>query len=219
MKKIGTVYSIVDNNQPMKKSAILNTVYENYGYVLTVYSMAERTTISPERLTHPTIYFVLEGDLHIDSKEVTMTLEEAEVHTLQYIYRPANSLWGFHTEKDCVFTELILLSTSEIDRSLIQNRKGFFTGYISFKQHDSYVKQFVNDIHLKADIISMDCNTSFDMVEKGAVLLTCLEGNGEIIYKGKQMPFGTLQSFEVPSDEHLTITTEGRMKLLRIVYL
>ncbi len=219
MKEIGTVYSIVENNLPMKKSAILNTVYENYGYVLTVYSMAENTTISPERLTHPAIYFVLEGDLHIDSKEVKMTPEESQLRTLQYIFRPVNSLWGFQVDKDCVFTELILLNTSKIDETLCREKKGFFAGYISFKQHDSYVKRFVDDIHLKADIVSLDFNASIVMKEKGAVLITCLEGTGEILHDGKQMAFGKLDSFEVPSDEPLTINAKERMKLLRIMYL
>ena len=147
------------------------------------------------------------------------TPEESQLRTLQYIFRPVNSLWGFQVDKDCVFTELILLNTSEIDETLCREKKGFFAGYISFKQHDSYVKRFVDDIHLKADIVSLDFNASIVMKEKGAVLITCLEGTGEILHDGKQMAFGKLDSFEVPSDEPLTINAKERMKLLRIMYL
>ncbi|MCR5796060.1 MAG: hypothetical protein K6G61_12025 [Solobacterium sp.] len=212
-EKTGIVFSIAEINEPPRRSVVENTVYENYGYQVRHYSIAKDMTIVPERYTHHTLYYINQGVLHIEYK-VDDVPEEIIVEEGKSIIRPAYMLCGFRADEDCVFTELILPSTSNISPLLREGKIFCMPDMISFRQNDTYEIRLIDDRDLQFSLHSLDAGTKLQIrSDMTYIFVTILDGEGEITEKDSTYSIAKGESFCSVENE-VTLSSAGRMKLM-----
>lgn len=214
-EKTGIVYSIAETNEPPSRSVIENTVYENYGYKIRHYSIAENMTIVPERYTHHTLYFVSQGTLHIEYKADDERMEKILGEGMSII-RPADQLWGFSSSQDCVFSELILPSTSNISSLLEEDVIFRLSDMISFRQHDSYELKLIDDTDLQFALLSLDEDTESVLDNNMTFLfVTVLYGEGDLSEKGNTYRMGRHESY-CTKEKEISVSSEKRTKMMAL---
>ena len=212
-EKTGIVFSIAEINEPPRRSVVENTVYENYGYQVRHYSIAKNMTIVPERYTHHTLYFINQGTLHIEYK-VDDVPEEIVIGEGRSMIRPAYMLCGFYADEDCVFSELILPSTSNISPLLSEGKIFCLPDMLSFRQYGTYEIRLIDDRDLQFSIYSLDKGTELRIAsDMTYIFVTILDGEGEITEKDSTYTIGENESF-CSAENEVTLSSEGRMKLM-----
>lgn len=173
------IYKPAVLNRPIQQSVVSNTIYDNYGYVMTYYSMGAGTEISPERLNHHAAYYIDEGKVTgvYNENQTSYELKQGDLYI-----RPANVLMGFHADEDAVFTEFIFPNTSNVGALLAAGAVLPFASLISFRQNGEYRVSLIDDPNADLYLESYDAGVSGEERKVSQkVMLLVLEGRGKII--------------------------------------
>ena len=203
-----------DNNQPLYRSVIHNTTYENYGYVYTHMSMGKDTVIVPERLKNHAFYFGESGTVDIEYKEDGIR-KIVRIRQGDVIIRRAGMLCGFRAIEDTVVSELVFPKTSKTSTLLVEGLLMRLENFVSYKSGDVNSAYLIDDINFKLYVDALDKGT---MVETDSApcerMFTILEGTGIVAYKYRESPINKGETFVVPRGRAYRLTATERMKLV-----
>lgn len=170
------IFSLIRDNQPMKKSVIDNPTFVSSGYGLSLCAMGAETSIPAERVKRPALYIVMQGELlievHDEQPYRTIVLKPGEVYV-----RHTDVLVGFRANVDCIFMSQSFRDTAEFAEEINFVEKMPLDQWLSLAGPESY-RVILDGKSLFGGFFGYTEGTQWSSkVVQGSTLYICLEGS------------------------------------------
>jgi quercetin dioxygenase-like cupin family protein len=209
----GQVYMMYEQNQPMPHTIVENAVYERNGYTVMIVSMGTGTEMSPERLRHPALYTVIQGEVGIavrGSSPRSLNLKVGE-----FWYREPNKLCGFSCNEDTIFAVLTTHQTVNIPDKIRTGEICELEKYISAKPKEKVEDRIIDDPIMKGYLVALGAGYVYPVQCKDDVcFIAGVKGRGSILIENKNMPLTGGQGYLLQQNKQMKILTAAGMKLL-----
>lgn len=213
-EKPGNVYTIADNNKPLPLSTITNTTYEADGYTITHYSLGAGTGMAPVRYAHPALYIVARGTLLVDYKENDIR-KQAVIEPGGAFVRPAHEVCAFHSDTDCVYTEIGVPLTAGIHQKIKERAVFYVANLLQYKAKAVARMDLLYDDSFQMFLLALDEGTKGeDMHAPGDTILSVLEGTVDLHYQDREFEMCAEQSFLVEAGAFHGLWANGKCKVL-----
>lgn len=201
--EIGTVLNISALNRPVRAQVITEPVYDG----VDLYSLGKDTDIPVRTLPNYHCFFLLSGKLNVFTRDKLSVKASREMTTGQGIIVPMDEAAGSTVLEDSVVVEAYL--GRKLDNCSIQPMEPFTVRSLVAYQPGKAVQKilFVSGF-MTLEAAAMDMRTEMkDQQAKGELILTGLEGEGIVIYLGKESTLHSGESFRIKNGTAYSLKT------------
>jgi|LAHS01.1.fsa_nt_gb hypothetical protein len=212
----GTVINISSVNKPMRGQVIVEDVYDG----VTLYSLANDTDIPVQRNINYHCLFLLMGKLNVYTRDRLSIKESKEIFGGQAIVLPLNEPVGSTVLDDSVAVEVTL--GRKIDGDKVHSMEPFRPRDMVRYQPGRAVQETIfTSGFVVFNICALDMNTEMNGLKgTGEQILTGLEGEGIICYKGKEFVMHAGENFRVEHDvEYGLKTVNTQFKVSQLIHV
>lgn len=202
--EVGTVLNIQNLNRPVHGQVITEDVYDG----VTLYSLAQGTDLPVQTNPNYHCYFVLAGKLNVYLRDRMSVIASKIVSYGQGIVVPYDEAVGCTALEGTVVTEVVLgkkLETQKIRPMEVFTVKDLLAYQTGMAVHDTAL----NSGYSKLNIDALDMNTVLqDLLAEGELIVTCLDGEGSVIYNGKESTLHFGENYRIKSGTHYSLQTK-----------
>lgn len=186
-EKIGTVFSIADDNIPIPGCSVSKQIN---GF-LTYYSLSENTDISAEIYLYHKLLIVMDGSCKIYGNNGTKKLD-----TNDCIVTLTDTPVGIKTDTGTVYAEITIRRTDNMN-SVINAGEVFQLKELLPYQEDKIVNiDVVHNDRMKFALMAFDEGTGLsEHAAPGEAIVFALDGEAVIGYEGKEHPIKAGEQF------------------------
>lgn len=213
----GAILNLGAQSRPVAGCTISEEIYSEAadgGQSVTLFSLAEDTSISAERYPHPAMYITLSGAPVFFSPDESRRLPVAEGCA---IATDGNADFGVEAPGDCVYLEIGLRKDTVMNK-VVKNREVFrLKDLLPYQEGKIVNMDIASSASMKFVVMSFDAGTGLKPhAAPGDALLTCLDGEGVITYEGKDYAIreGEQFVFEKGGLHAVRAVTQFKMSLL-----
>ncbi|MCR5288804.1 MAG: cupin domain-containing protein [Treponema sp.] len=210
-EKIGSIFSIKDDNTPVKGCTISKTVYEDGDFKISYFALAAGTDISAEAYTQNVMYLVLSGNAVLYGKKIMAG---------EGILIPHDTLFAVTSDTDCVYTEILFRKEFAMNAMKSVNAGEVFTlkDLVPYQEGKIVNRDIAHDDHMKLVVMSFDKGTSLtEHAAPGEALIFALDGKGIIGYEGKEYPITAGENFAFAKNGKHSVRADEKFKMALLV--
>lgn len=211
----GKIFSIAKDNIPVPGCTISKSVYEQQGYHLLHFSLAEHTDISAETYQVPKLIYLDEGELEIFTKSQSWHLKTGDAFIL-----PQQVPVGMRAMLDSIYTELALRKDSTMNQILKAGEVFKLKDLLPYQEGKIVNMDLINDPKLKFVIMSFSEGTGLsEHAAPGEALIFALDGEGVIGYEGKEYAIKAGENFKFAKNGLHFVRAKGNFKMALLLTL
>lgn len=208
------ILSIVEENEAVDDTTIVNTTYDRDGYRISHISMGKGTFMATERFRTPSIITVHKGVLKVVVKSKNFQ-KEVLVHTGQGFYKQANEFAGYHADNgDVIFTEYDLHNDSELSLRIVPHVVQDIIHLTHYEPGQVSRSHLINDEHFQLNMYAFSEPEKKEIKANNPLVITCLEGNVSIVHNDDKFTLSKGKQFLAPTDYDCSLFISGRTKLV-----
>lgn len=215
-EKAGYVFEIARENRAITGCTVSKQVYQENGYSIFHFSLAEGTEISPESYEYAKCCIVWEGTMEVmELSGRTWRLGAGD----SFLFPPKIPV-GVRTEKGCCYTELSVRKETVMNQ-VIKAGEVFRLGELLPYQDGKIVNMdLVNEPKMKFVVMSFDEGTGLsEHAAPGEALVFALDGEGMIGYEGKEFPIHAGETFKFDKFGKHSVKAVKRFKMALLLVL
>lgn len=187
-EKVGEVFSIQKDNQPIPGCTISKQVSDNVLY----FSLAKNTDISAEIYPTHKLWIVAEGKMEVYSPNQ----ESIFLTTGQAMITEKNSPVGVRTKESAIYTEINVGGTQIMNEAIKAGEVFQLAELLPYQEGKIINMDVVSNDKMKFVIMSFDAGTGLsEHAAPGEALIFALDGEGIIGYEGKEYPIQKGENF------------------------
>lgn len=214
--EIGEVININKLNQPLPALVITEPVYEG----VTLYSLAKGTDIPVQTYPNYRVYFLLSGKLNVFIRDRLTVKESKEVSVSEGIIAPLDEAVGITVLEDSVVIEVIL--GKKIETVHVHSMEPFVVNkLVNYQPGRALTETIFTSGFVQFDVSCLDMRTAIDNPKAlGEMILTGLDGEGTVVYIGKESVLHVGESFRIQNGTPYSIKTEdARFKVSNLIHI
>ena len=203
------VFSIAADNAPVPGCTVSRLISELNSCPVFHFSLARRTSISPESYPVSKLWVVASGNMDAVVSDVRTKLKQGDLYVT-----PVGVPVGTEAEENCVYTE-ITLTKETVMNEIIKAGEVFALKDLLPIQKDRIVNMnLISDDKVKFALMSFDEGTGLtEHAAPGEALVFALEGKGIIGYEGKEYPISAGQNFKFAKNGAHYVKADGPFKM------
>lgn len=212
----GKVFSISKENRPLSGCTISKTVFQENGFSVIWFSLAEKTDISEEIYKSPKIWFVLSGQIEAFGKNLALSvIKENEIYIT-----PRNISVGAKTKIGAVYAEIQLKENTKMNEILKSKEVFSLKNLVPYQEGKIVNMDLINDSKLKFVLMSFDEGTGLtEHAAPGEAIIFALDGNGIIGYEGKEHKISAGENFKFDKGGSHYVKADGKFKMALLLTL
>lgn len=181
-EKVGEVFSISRDNQPVLGCTISKEVYSARNSII-YFSLAKDTDISAEIFPYHKLILVAEGSLEVYGRDGwTKTLGVGE-GILTFTDAPV----GMCTKEGAVYTEISIQKEDKMNSAIQAGEVFQLAKLVPYQEGKIVNMDIVHNEKMKFVIMAFDKGTGLsEHAAPGEAIVFALDGEGVIVYEGKE---------------------------------
>ena len=215
-EKEGCVYSIAANNAPVAGCTISHQVYQEYGYNIFYFSMAEGTNISTETYEYPKLVLVASGAMEVFTDEG----EKWQVAEGESLSLPQGVPVGMRTAEGCVYTEVSFRKETVMNKVLKDGEVFRLQELLPYQDGKIINMDLVDEPKLKFVLMSFAEGTGLtEHAAPGEAMIFALDGQGIIGYEGKEHTIKAGENFKFAKNGRHYVKADANFKMALLLTL
>lgn len=214
-EKVGEVFSIGRDNQPVRGCTISKEIYAGESSII-YFSLAKDTDISAEIYPNHKLVIVSEGNLEIYGKdEFLKTLQVGDS-----ILTSANTPIGMRTEEGSVYTEVSVRKESIMNEAIKVGEVFRLENLISYAEGKIINMDVVHNNKMKLVVMAFDEGTGLsEHAAPGEAIVFALDGEAVITYDGKDNAIRAGENFHFAKGGLHSIKATKNFKMALLITL
>lgn len=221
--KAGHAFSITEEHPPIEGCTVSEMLGEEDDRHITVFSLADGTSVSAESYPHPTLYIMDSGEMELYERSTagkTWHLQRGDL-----LITPPDIPIGIRHVKHAIYTEIGLGKASqekENDMNGIKSAEVFaLKDLVPYQDGKIINRDIVDNEHLKFVVMSFDKGTGLpEHAAPGEAIIFALDGTGVIGYEGKEYEIKAGQNFKFDKGgAHSVKAVNGQFKMALLLTL
>ena len=215
-EKTGQIFSISNDNPSVAGCTVSKNIYNENGYDINYFSLAEETDISAETYEYPKICLVNSGsmDVYTSDNEVWKLSKD------ESIVLPMGKPVGMRTKTGCIYTEIAITKESNMNKVLESGKVLKLADLLPYQEGRIVNMDLINDEKLKFVIMSFDEGTGLsEHSAPGEALIFALDGNVIIGYEGQEHKIKTGENFKFAKNGKHWVKADGKFKMALLLTL
>lgn len=214
--KKGTILNLGLQNPPVPGCTISEEIYRDPlgQQAITLFSLAQDTSISAERYPHPSAYLTLSGkpSFVVPAQGLQLAAPQGSI-----VVTDGSVDFGVNAPATSVYLEIALSNNTTMNK-IIKNREVFkLKDLLPYQDGKIVNMDIASNPNMKFVVMSFDAGTGLrPHAAPGDALLTCLDGEAVITYEGKDYNIheGEQFVFEKGGQHAVKAVTKFKMSLL-----
>lgn len=218
--KSGRVFSIAEEHPPVKGCTMSEMLGQEDGRHITVFSLADGTSISAESYPHPTLYIMNSGEMDMYEQITAGTTWRLQAGDI--IITPPDIPVGIRNVKNAIYTEVSLDKTKEDKMNGVKSAEVFaLKDLVPYQNGKIINRDIIDNDHLKFVVMSFDKGTGLpEHAAPGEAIIFALDGEGIIGYEGKEYELKAGQNFKFDKGgAHYVKAAKGQFKMALLLTL
>ncbi len=192
-EKIGEVFSIAKDNQPVSGCTISKEVYSNENYI-TYFSLAKNTDISAEIYPYYKLIVVVDGSLEVYGADEYCRRLDSGVG--ESIFTPIDIPIGIRTADGAVYTEISIGRGYKMNDAIKVGEVFKLAELVPYTEGKIVNMDVMHNDKMKFVVMAFDEGTGLsEHAAPGEALIFALDGEGVICYEGKEHPIKAGENF------------------------
>lgn len=215
--KAGHVFSIAEDHPLIDGCTVSEMLGEEADRHITVFSLADGTSVSAESYPNPTLYIMGSGEMEMyDHKTAGKT---RHLQTGDMLITPPDIPTGIRNVKHAIYTEVGLGKVSkerEEDMNGVKSAEVFaLKDLVPYQDGKIINRDIVDNEHLKFVVMSFDKGTGLpEHAAPGEAIVFALDGTGIIDYEGQEYEIKAGQNFKFDKGgAHYVKAVSGQFKM------
>ncbi len=190
-EKIGEVFSIAKDNQPVPGCTISKAVHSGVNDVI-YFSLAKNTDISAEIYPYYKLLIVADGNMEVYGTDGFSKKVETEQSIVTLIDTPI----GVRTSEGTVYTEITIRKEDVMNEAIKAGEVFKLAELVPYEEGKIVNMDVVHNDSMKFVVMAFDEGTGLsEHAAPGEAIIFALDGEGVIVYEGKKYPIKTGENF------------------------
>lgn len=190
-EKIGEVFSIAKDNQPVIGCTISREVYSGENYII-YFSLAKNTDISAEIYPYYKLLIVAEGSMEVYGTEGF----SKSLRTGECMITPTDTPIGMRTSEGAVYTEISIRRNDTMNEAIKAGDIFKLADLVPYVDGKIVNMDVAHNDKMKFVVMAFDEGTGLsEHAAPGEALIFALDGEGVIGYEGKDHPIKAGENF------------------------
>lgn len=190
-EKVGEVFSIAKENQPVPGCTISKTVHSGKNDII-YFSLAKNTDISAEIYPYYKLLIVAEGSLEVYGAEGFLR----KLQTGECIVTLTDTPMGMRTSEGAVYTEISIRREDTMNEAIKAGEVFKLAELVPYAEGKIVNMDVVHNDKMKFVIMAFDEGTGLsEHAAPGEAIIFALDGEGVIGYEGKDHPIKAGENF------------------------
>ena len=214
-EKIGEVFSIAKDNQPVTGCTISREVYSGENYII-YFSLAKNTDISAEIYPYYKLLIVADGSMEVYGTEgVSKSLRTGEC-----VITPTDTPMGMRTSEGAVYTEISIRRNNAMNEAIKAGEIFKLADLVPYVDGKIVNMDVAHNEKMKFVVMAFDEGTGLsEHAAPGEALIFALDGEGVIGYEGKDHPIKAGENFHFAKAGLHSVKATKRFKMALLLTL
>ena len=190
-EKIGEVFSIAKDNQPVPECTISKSVHSEINDII-YFSLAKNTDISAEIYPYYKLLIVADGNMEVYGTYSFSKNVETEESIVTLAYAPM----GMRTSEGAVYTEIMIRKEDVMNEAIKAGEVFKLAELVPYAEGKIVNMDVAHNDKMKFVIMAFDEDTGLsEHTALGEAVIFALDGEGVIGYEGKKHPIKAGENF------------------------
>lgn len=213
----GVVFRIAEGNRPIPGCTVSKEIYSNADSYIIHFSMAANTDISAEHYEYHKLIMVLEGQVIIYAPRKN---QEWHLGVGDCIITPTGVPVGMRCSEDSIYTEISLERTSTMNTAIHSGELFRLADLLPYQEGRVVNMDIMSNSKMKFLIMSFDKGSGLaEHAAPGEALIFALDGEGTIVYEGKEHVLKPGDNFVFAKNGKHAIKAHERFKMALLLTL
>ena len=214
-EKVGEVFSIAKDNQPVTGCTISKEVY-NGGNYISYFSLAKNTDISAEIYPYHKLIIVADGSMEVyGTDDYHWRLTEGDA-----VLTPMDTPIGMRTSEGAVYTEISIRRNDSMNEAIKAGEVFKLSELVPYVDGKIVNMDIVHNDKMKFVVMAFDEGTGLsEHAAPGEALIFALDGEGVIGYEGKEHPIKAGENFHFAKEGLHSVKAAKRFKMALLLTL
>ena len=214
-EKIGEVFSIAKDNQPVTGCTISREVYSGENYII-YFSLAKNTDISAEIYPYYKLLIVAEGSMEVYGTEGF----SKSLRTGECVITPTDTPMGMRTSEGAVYTEISIRRNNAMNEAIKAGEIFKLADLVPYVDGKIVNMDVAHNEKMKFVVMAFDEGTGLsEHAAPGEALIFALDGEGVIGYEGKDHPIKAGENFHFAKAGLHSVKATKRFKMALLLTL
>ena len=214
-EKIGEVFSIAKDNQPVTGCTISREVYSGENYII-YFSLAKNTDISAEIYPYYKLLIVAEGSMEVYGTEGF----SKSLRTGECMITPTDTPIGMRTSEGAVYTEISIRRNDTMNEAIKAGDIFKLADLVPYVDGKIVNMDVAHNDKMKFVVMAFDEGTGLsEHAAPGEALIFALDGEGVIGYEGKDHPIKAGENFHFAKAGLHSVKATKRFKMALLLTL
>lgn len=207
--KSGT-FSLAAENPPVPGCTVSGEIIPG----VLIFSLAEKTDISPESYPVRNLWLAAQGQMRV------LTDGNRSFKAGDLYVTPIGVPVGIWAETDSVYTEIQLRKETDMSSVLKDGEVFALKELVPYQEGKIVNMDLISDPKMKFVLMAFDGGTGLaEHAAPGEALIFALDGNGVIGYEGKEYPIHAGENFKFAKNGTHSVRADGRFKMALLLTL
>ena len=214
-EKVGEVFSIVKENQPVPGCTISKNIYSNINDI-TYFSLAKNTDISAEIYPYHKFIIVLDGSVEVCGIDGFSKLVETNESIITLIETPM----GIKTNTNSIYIEISIRKEDFMNSSIKPGEIFKLMDLVPYQEGKIINMDIVHNEKMKFVVMAFDEGTGLsEHAAPGEAIIFALDGEGLIGYEGKEHPIKAGENFHFAKGGLHSVKATKKFKMALLLTL
>ena len=214
-EKIGEVFSIAKDNQPVTGCTISREVYSGENYII-YFSLAKDTDISAEIYPYYKLLIVADGSMEVYGTEGF----SKSLRTGECVITPTDTPMGMRTSEGAVYTEISIRRNNAMNEAIKAGEIFKLADLVPYVDGKIVNMDVAHNEKMKFVVMAFDEGTGLsEHAAPGEALIFALDGEGVIGYEGKDHPIKAGENFHFAKAGLHSVKATKRFKMALLLTL
>ena len=214
-EKIGEVFSIANDNQPVTGCTISREVYSGENHII-YFSLAKNTDISAEIYPYYKLLIVADGSMEVYGTEGF----SKSLRTGECVITPTDTPMGMRTSEGAVYTEISIRRNNAMNEAIKAGEIFKLADLVPYVDGKIVNMDVAHNEKMKFVVMAFDEGTGLsEHAAPGEALIFALDGEGVIGYEGKDHPIKAGENFHFAKAGLHSVKATKRFKMALLLTL
>ena len=214
-EKIGEVFSIAKDNQPVTGCTISREVYSGENHII-YFSLAKNTDISAEIYPYYKLLIVADGSMEVYGTEGF----SKSLRTGECVITPTDTPMGMRTSEGAVYTEISIRRNNAMNEAIKAGEIFKLADLVPYVDGTIVNMDVAHNEKMKFVVMAFDEGTGLsEHAAPGEALIFALDGEGVIGYEGKDHPIKAGENFHFAKAGLHSVKATKRFKMALLLTL
>ena len=214
-EKVGEVFSIAKDNQPVPGCTISKEVHSGKNYI-TYFSLAKNTDISAEIYPYHKLLIVVDGKMEVYGADGF----QKKVRTGESMVTLTDTPMGMRTSEDTVHTEISIRRNDIMNEAVKAGKVFKLADLVPYQEGKIVNMDVVRGDKMKFVVMAFDEGTGLsEHAAPGEAIIFALDGEGVIGYEGTDHPIKAGENFHFAKAGLHSVKATKRFKMALLLTL